>query len=447
MKTRIIKGMAVILTICLLFSSCKPLGSGIEGLVSPPDLIVKQDEIIEALQIKTSKDIALKYPKRGNNKSPFLVSDLNSDGVQEILVFYVPKSTSGLTGDEIIQMASLYVKKDKWICEETVSIGATSIDKVEISNFSSSGTLSLFLGVSSGNSKNRTLKMYGFSKGIKEVFSVSYDEFEIIDFGHNISDLLMVVSTEADLSDSGKKASIYDFSDNKLSLVDSIEIEAAATDFRSIKSAVFPDFSVVIYADSIIGDTMVTDVFKIQNRKIKKLFTDRFKRTAMVSSMDIDSDGYIEIPKDADFIKPNPTLDEDGNPINVLNILPPVNWYSIGGEKMSEEMQTIVNLNFGYRLRVPDNMRNKTVAIQSNQGSLLSVCFYSDDIKDSSNEIFSIVAHSKSSFDDGQSAEGYVKLAENNTYVYYVKINNRVAGYDSSYHVTYDQVIQAFAFI
>jgi hypothetical protein len=163
--------------------------------------------------------------------------------------------------------------------------------------------------------------------------------------------------------------------------------------------------------------------------------------------MDIDSDGYIEIPKDADFIKPNPTLDEDGNPINVLNILPPVNWYSIGGEKMSEEMQTIVNLNFGYRLRVPDNMRNKTVAIQSNQGSLLSVCFYSDDIKDSSNEIFSIVAHSKSSFDDGQSAEGYVKLAENNTYVYYVKINNRVAGYDSSYHVTYDQVIQAFAFI
>ena len=72
-----------LLALCgLLLSACVSFQLNVTDLMQSPKLTEDQTEIYEALTTAAGvSDVQLKYPKRGNYRSSFVLFDLDADGV------------------------------------------------------------------------------------------------------------------------------------------------------------------------------------------------------------------------------------------------------------------------------------------------------------------------------------------------------------------------------
>jgi hypothetical protein len=77
--------------LCLLtLSSCSPLSLAPEDLLEPPSLTERQTRVEAALDTSLGLGtITWKYPQSGDYRSPFVFRDLDRDGLEEAIVFYV----------------------------------------------------------------------------------------------------------------------------------------------------------------------------------------------------------------------------------------------------------------------------------------------------------------------------------------------------------------------
>ena len=93
MKKHIKKLLAVMLCLCLCTSlcSCDLLSSfSNRPLTSPPVLFEKQEELIRALKTSVGEQIDMVHPSTGENRSAFMLSDIDGDGSDEAIAFYRP---------------------------------------------------------------------------------------------------------------------------------------------------------------------------------------------------------------------------------------------------------------------------------------------------------------------------------------------------------------------
>ena len=75
----------------LLLSSCSFIQPTIEELMKPPKLSQQQMEVDAALKAALgTNSIKLKYPLSGDYRSAYVFYDIDSDGVEEAIVFYQP---------------------------------------------------------------------------------------------------------------------------------------------------------------------------------------------------------------------------------------------------------------------------------------------------------------------------------------------------------------------
>ena len=87
------KCLAVILTVAVIssvFCSCTSSLSEGGALITAPTLFEEQDEILRALRRSAGDKIILEYPKAGENRSAFILSDIDGDGESEAVAFYRP---------------------------------------------------------------------------------------------------------------------------------------------------------------------------------------------------------------------------------------------------------------------------------------------------------------------------------------------------------------------
>ena len=82
--------IALIISFLMIFglSGCSMGQSGIDGLLSAPKLTEEQSEIHEALIRNVGNDISLKYPKSGENRSAFVIENIDNEPTEEAIVFF-----------------------------------------------------------------------------------------------------------------------------------------------------------------------------------------------------------------------------------------------------------------------------------------------------------------------------------------------------------------------
>ena len=83
---RLRKIIPVVLTITM--TGCSAVNFGVEGLFSAPKLTKQQSEIHEALIQSVGSDITLKYPQNGDNRSAYVIDNIDNEPGEEALVFY-----------------------------------------------------------------------------------------------------------------------------------------------------------------------------------------------------------------------------------------------------------------------------------------------------------------------------------------------------------------------
>ena len=88
--------VSIFLTVLLtVLPGCDTISTDINSLLRPPQLTAEQSEIHNALDsvIGSGRTLQLKYPKRGDYLSAFVMYDLDADGQDEALVFYEDANT------------------------------------------------------------------------------------------------------------------------------------------------------------------------------------------------------------------------------------------------------------------------------------------------------------------------------------------------------------------
>ena len=96
------KPVLALLGVCLLtglLSSCSMVPANTEDLLEPPKLSPDQAALAEALERGLgTDDFTLKYPISGENRSAYILCNLNDESSNEAVVFYQ------LTGTDTIRM-------------------------------------------------------------------------------------------------------------------------------------------------------------------------------------------------------------------------------------------------------------------------------------------------------------------------------------------------------
>ena len=251
---RIKKFLPFVLSAVLLLSSCASIPSKVESLATAPVLRADQKEILEALKKNSGENISLKYPVKGTNTSPFLTSDIDLDGEDEVIAFYQASSEAQ------VQIALLDREGGKWRCVYSVSGDGNAILKADFIKFSGGQEGEIVVGFSDslGNGK---LSIYKTANGEK-ISTIPFMEYDILSYGSGINDRLIVVNTveSAATKTLRQKISYYQYLSDNAQEYTFYEEESLIKDYQQIECIVRPDFSVFVYIDYTLGNEPANEV-------------------------------------------------------------------------------------------------------------------------------------------------------------------------------------------
>ena len=72
----------------ITMTGCSAVNFGVDGLIIAPKLTKQQSEIHEALIQSVGSDITLKYPQNGDNRSAYVIDNIDNEPGDEAIVFY-----------------------------------------------------------------------------------------------------------------------------------------------------------------------------------------------------------------------------------------------------------------------------------------------------------------------------------------------------------------------
>lgn len=190
-----IKRTAAVITSAIMFTGCGEFNLSVDGLLSAPKLTDQQSQIHSALISSVGRNITLRYPREGNNRSAFVISNLDDDPSDEALVFY---EYTGAENEGIRINLLDTDEKGEWHSVKEVAGAGTEIERVVISEMGNSGDLDILVGFQNMTGEN-TLEIYSYSDGdFKRLGSDNYSLLEPIDINSDGKDELITIQRVTD---------------------------------------------------------------------------------------------------------------------------------------------------------------------------------------------------------------------------------------------------------
>ncbi len=419
-RTRFLSLYLIIITI---FSSCTVFKGTISDLVLPPLLRDDQKEIISVLEKDAGQSVVLKYPAKGNNISPFITRDFDKDGEEEVIAFYSGSNT------EKVKIGYLRRENDKWGLVFSKEGASGSIIKADIISFKSVNACNLMVGFS-GSGTEDTLVVYDLDKKGEEICSAAFTDYQIIAMGSGIRESFAVFRLFTDGANKKQEVSYYSFSPDGTTCLDSLITDTVSGAILNTTSLVMPDFSALIYVDSLVNNAVMTEVFRISDSKISVAHPQGFERNIGVYCTDIDGDAYPEIPASVPY-----TVNTEG--VEDVQIIGLIGWFNISGDSLQKTCVSAVNHNLGFILRLPERFENRVILGSSEAGNVLSAYVYTGDNEKKGTEIFTVKVLYKG---DETETAGFTKIYEGKSVVFYAKVNNKVYDIDKNLEISYDEL-------
>lgn len=319
MKKRIWIGTALLICLTILMSGCSYQILTPDQLMRPPRYYGENAGLQEAFA-EAAPNAMLKAPYEGDYHSAFILTDLDSDGVEEALAFYVNNMDKN-----ICRMMLFKWEQDNWTLCATVRGEGSDVVSVSTGDLDADGVQEIIVGWGISGSQERTLSVYRYtpqSGNLRSLASEPYRLMACMDFdGDAEKELFVVSSVSPSTGNAGTELGAPRFRIRLLKLQEAVQpdgtqavsvtaiselmLPSSVTECRQIvvQPAVGEDPQ-AIFLDCTLGESgMFTDIIIWSGGKLTRVETgteeNPFRytfRTANITCRDINQDGYFEIP-------------------------------------------------------------------------------------------------------------------------------------------------------
>lgn len=417
---------ALIISMLLIFSlsGCSIGLGGIDGLLSAPKLSEEQTEIHQALIQHVGDKISLKYPKSGDNRSAFVVANIDNEPTEEAIVFFQYTNPENDTGTVMVEILDQNSDGDWEAVYEFPGEGPV-VDQIEIKDLGYDDKPSIIIGYSTLNLEDKQFQIYNYNEGqLSSIYTDKYSIMHVIDLdgkGHND---IIKISTD---TDTGKSTASLLRSDNgKIVSVDKISMTSGTSAYVSSVIGKTADGSSALFVDAtkstgIIQTEVVSYSYnKLQNPMVtfsNKLMKKTSRPTRYVS-VDIDKDSVVEIPetKAAPGYEGYNDSDEDKLYLTTWKVYK--DSYSL-----EEKYTGFYKISDGYAFMFPDSWKGRvTVKIDNTTGEAVFYKF-SGNLIDSNEELLRLNVIDSNDISE-YDKQGYVPVRFSDQIAYVAKISD-----------------------
>ncbi len=350
---RYIKPLLAAIAIAVLCSGCSfNLAASADDLIAPVLPEGENSEVQGALKNFCGNSFVLKAPLSGEYTTPYIFNDINSDGEEEAVVFYEVPGDS-----EIINMAVISKLSGEWEVAENITGEGSEVYSIEFVDFNNDGNVELVvLWNMISNSSNHVLTVYSqdYENGDYSVSrvgnTISLDDYACVDInGDGRTELIALVIDSANTSaraimykyhqNSGMQSEGYTKLDGHISAYSNVVVESNEDDVYIFADAVSSNMAqslteIIKYSDYY--STIISPFYSYATAS-----TTDTVRTFVMNSTDVNGDGLVEIPLDADY--------------SAGKYVKAVEWKNYNGNALNHSCYSLVLFDDAYQVFVPDS--------------------------------------------------------------------------------------------
>ncbi len=286
--------LAALLCVLLLpCGGCAFSPDAVDALLEAPRLSERQTEIYNALTGAEGRNLTLKYPKEGDNRSAFLLHDLDGAEGDEALAFYQSQAADAYVHIFVVDTD----EENEWHGVANIAVEGNEIDKVVFANLFGSGSVTL-VGAQGENKSQRSLSAYQYLDGnISMIYTAGYTAFSVTDIDADGLDELFLfrLSDEQD----SLFLTVVQEENGKLTETDELEIGSASLSLLQMRSGQMPDGRQALYVDYVQGaGSYYTELYYWEDgRLIGSDLRRQTARTFRQGCRDIAENGVCLIPR------------------------------------------------------------------------------------------------------------------------------------------------------
>ena len=406
-----------ILLVVLIFSGCNfKVSSSIDDLISPISPIGDNADVKEALDDYAKNGYSLKTPTYGKYITSYTFFDIDDDKEDEAFAFYEP-------GDDLGSIDLAVIKKidKKWQVIGNIKGKGKDINSLDFVDVNGAKRKELIICWDEiSNSTNHEMCVYEIAiKNSKINFSQIGDSVTVNNFipvdmnGDGIEEILIFKLGAGSSSYAG--AELCSYKNGKLKALGETKLDSHISQYSELKiETVGSDKRVYADAVSSSGTSMLTELIFWSNAYgtiISPFYsyssgrTSDTSRNAMLASMDINSDGRIEIPKDKKL---------SGLPKGISC----VNWNVYKKTTLIHTDYSLLVKNDGYTVVIPDKFIDKISVTYNEKERKMTVLS-----KESKKEVFSVIPVLKATYKQSN-YKGYSKILDDSGYYFIAKVGD-----------------------
>lgn len=365
------RALAVLLALILL-TGCNGLTFSVDGLLAAPNIADEQAAIHQALTESVGKSITLCYPRSGDYRSAFVVTDIDSDGGVEALAFYTYSQSIAAK-----VMISVLDKDDAgWHAVYEMEGRGLAVDTVMISDYGRSSDI--VIGYETQGFEENNVSIYRFTGGIlASLFDGSYTILDRLDMdGCGTQEIVIVKKNgTAVIANIIKTVNGLDYS---------TEERVISTNASEIASSCFGllygDVNAVFIDITDINSTVTTQVIYMDESGIVSPTLDfsglaeMTSRQPGYSSADYDGDGIVEIP----IVTPFLGYFQSGSAAEYMT-----SWLSYDADLdiFVLESATYYNTAVGYVFKLPNRWLNLVTVVRDDASRVVSFVKYDIELE------------------------------------------------------------------
>ncbi len=404
-KRRIVIAAAI----CLLLTGCTSLSLTSPDVLTPPKPEGSQREIRDLITNSVGSNYEMVYPESGDYNSSVIFSNLDNDDDDEAIALYT-------CDKESVRILVADIKDGHYTLLAEGSVHASKISTVEIASFGNE-TKDILISYPGSSTTLHSLSILPTGGGKQTDMINACASHVVGDFnGDGTDDLVTVALADAD---NLATARLYIGSGGSLEEQSSCEISSDTKEYLNISFGKVCDeiSGAIVDAVDVQGkiSTQILCYDYNQRSLINPLYVndgfDKTKRSAAVSSADIDRDGIIEIPlcETMDY-----SADEDES-----TVCDRINWsnYEYTQASFSAKQSAILCDKLGFLLNLSPEHADIVTARYTGENSMSVYLWeYKRSTAERTTKLLTVKRYPKDSFNSDTVLEAVA--AENNSYVY-----------------------------
>ena len=420
--------------LCFVMSGCSSVGLSVDTLMHPPKAVGDKADIQALIDKTAGEGHTLKYPQSGNFRSAITMHDIDSDGVDEAVAFYLPQ------GD--IATVNMMVMDDidnSWQVVGNFKSQSSAVDSLNFCDIDGDGFSEVIPTYKTYSPTINQLALFIYDgKAVREIPS-EYTCTNLItgDFYEGGKDELMLLS----LFSTEKEASalLLTLNDDKsgISVLGTSPLDPDVASFAQLLTGEVFEAQQGLVIDGCTTQGEYNTQIIYYNKYFKSLerinFTENVsynqaRRTYAVMSEDINGDSVIEIPSVFKL-----KIEDDRT-----DVAPCAQIYwcqQTEGGTVHLIAHEAVSFSYKFSFDIPQSWDGKFTAHTNHNEN--EVTFYSWDKDKTGDELLKIKITDKNS---QEIPEGYTPLSENESRVY----SYRIPENSNKMKLGADEIIGAF---